>query len=97
MRNRRKIRIGLKVVHRHRVGDMELRRISELVWVRGRPKAILGWIDVGGQRTPIYLCDLDPAKLRPAAAAPKTYYYDDITVDPRYEDVVPARDRVPQP
>ena len=91
MHNRRKIRLGLKVIHRHRVGQLEFRRVSELVWVRGRPKAILGWIDVGGVRTPIYLCDLDPAKLRKATGEAKdTFYYDAVTVDPRYEELGPA-------
>ena len=93
MHNRRKVRLGLKVIHRHRVGSFEFRRVSELIYVRGRPKAILGWIDVGGVRTPIYLCDLDPARLRKAAAgnaAKDTYYYDAVTVDPRYENLTPA-------
>jgi len=96
MHNRRKVRLGLKVIHRHRVGNQEFRRLSELVFVGGRPKAILGWIDVGGVRTPLFLCDLDPAKLRKAVAgngAKDTYYYDAVTVDPRFEEVRPA----PQP
>ena len=91
MHNRRKVRLGLKVIHRHRVGALEFRRVSELVYVRGRPKAILGWIDVGGVRTPIFLCDLDPAKLRRAAGESKnTFYYDAVTVDPRYEELGPV-------
>lgn len=89
MLNRSSGRLGLKVIHRHRVGNDEFRRVSELVFDRGRPRAILGWIDVGGQRTPIYLADLDPAKLKKAAAAKNTYYYDEVTVDPRYEDLGP--------
>jgi len=93
MHNRRKARVGLKVIHRHRVGSFEFRRVSELVYVRGRPKAILGWIDVGGLRTPIHLCDLDPAKLRHAVTGGNTYYYDAVTVDPRYESVGPAADQ----
>jgi hypothetical protein len=97
MHNRRKIRSGLKVLHRHRAGGYEFRRVSELVYVRGRPKAILGWVDVGGMRTPIYLCELDPAKLHKAAATPGTFYYDDVTVDPRYENIVPVRDPAPPP
>jgi hypothetical protein len=92
MHNRRNVRLGLKVIHRHRVGALEFRRVSELVYVRGRPKAILGWIDVGGVRTPIFLCDLDPAKLRRAAGESKnTFYYDAVTVDPRYEELGPAQ------
>ena len=97
MHNRRKIRSGLKVIHRHRVGSYEFRRVSELVYVRGRPKAILGWVDVGGMRTPIYMSDLDPAKLHKAAAAANTYYYEGVTMDPRYEDLTPVKDRAPPP
>ena len=45
-------------------------------------------------RTPIFLCDLDPAKLRKAASGntntKNTYYYDDVTIDPRYEELGPA-------
>ena len=84
--------MGLKVLHRHRVGSFEFRRVSELVYIRGRPKAILGWIDVGGVRTPIYLCELNPERLRKAAATPNTFYYEGVTVDPRYEDIVPVSD-----
>jgi hypothetical protein len=92
MHNRRKVRLGLRVIHRHRVGSLEFRRVSELVYVHGRPKAILGWIDVGGVRTPIFLCDLDPGKLRKATghAGKNTFYYDAVTVDPRYEELGPA-------
>lgn len=93
MHNRSCGRLGVKVIHRHRVGNHEFRRVSELVFVGGRPKAILGWIDVGGLRTPIYLADLDPAKLKKAAAAKNTYYYDEVTVDPRYEDLGPPPER----
>ena len=85
MRQRANFRLGQKVIHRHRVGSFEFKRVSELAFIRGVPKAILGWIDVGGVRTPIYLCDLDPAKLRQSRSARDTWYYDDTTVDPRYE------------
>lgn len=97
MHNRRKLRSGLRVLHRHRIGSFEFRRISELVYFRGKPKAILGWIDVGGLRTPIHLCDLDPKKLRKAAATPDTYYYEGVTVDPRYEDLAALIDPAPPP
>ena len=89
MRNRRKIRVGLKVIHRHRVGSHVFRRVSELVFVKGLPKAILGWIDVGGVRTPIYMSDLDPGKLHKSAAVKNTFYYDEVTIDPRYEHLGP--------
>jgi hypothetical protein len=85
MRQRANFRLGQKVIHRHRVGSFEFRRVSELAFIRGVPKAILGWIDVGGVRTPIYLCDLDPGKLRQCRSSRDTWYYDDTTVDPRYE------------
>jgi hypothetical protein len=90
MQNRRRVRLGLKVIHRHRAGDSTFRRVSELVFVRGKPRAVLGWIDAGGVRTPIYISELDPAKLRRAAATKNTYYYDEVTVDPRYEQTLPA-------
>ena len=100
MHNRRNVRLGLKVIHRHRAGKLEFRRVSELVFVRGKPKAILGWIDFGGLRTPVYLCELDPAKLRrqfSAGQEKNTYFYDGVTIDPRDEDLSrssrPARGR----
>lgn len=87
MPERRKVRMGLKVIHRHRVGNRVVRRVSELVFVDGRPKALLGWIDLGGIRTPLYICELDRAKLRSPKNARNTYYYDATTVDPRFEDL----------
>lgn len=87
MVNRSRQRLKLKVVHRHRAGGVEYRRVSELVYVRGKPKAVLGWIDVGGMRTPVYLPELDPSRLHKAKRAPCTFYYDAVTVDPRYEDL----------
>jgi hypothetical protein len=86
---RRKSRLGLKVIHRHRVGEKVLRRVSELVLIEGQPKALLGWINLGGVRTPIYLCDLDSSKLHQSPAGSSTYYYDDVTVDPRFEHLGP--------
>jgi hypothetical protein len=87
MKERRKLRAGLRVVHRHRVGNHVFRRVSELVFIEGRPKALLGWIDIGGVRTPLYICELDRDKLRQPEGAKNVYYYDDITVDPRYEEL----------
>ena len=89
MRQRSKVRLGIKVIHRHQVGASVFRRVSELVFINGKPKALLGWINIGGVRTPIYICDLDPDKLHRSAGekAKNTYYYDDVTLDPRYEDV----------
>ena len=89
MNERRKSRLGLKVIHRHRVGDKVFRRVSELVVIEGRPKAILSWINLGDVRTPIYLCELDQTKLRRSPTSGGTYLYDDITVDPRFEALGP--------
>jgi hypothetical protein len=87
MPERRKIRVGLKVIHRHRVGNRVFRRVSELVFVDGRPKALLGWIDIGGIRTPLCVCELDRSKLRAPNGVKNTYYYDATTVDPRFEEL----------
>ena len=76
-------RFQLKVIHQHCVGGRKLRRVSELVYVKGQPKAVLEWIDIAGVRTPLYVTDLDPRKLRRARAPRNTYYYDAETVDPR--------------
>jgi hypothetical protein len=88
--DRRKQRLGLKVIHKHRVGDKVLRRVSQLVIIGGKPKALLGWINLGGVRTPLYLCDLDESKLRRSATSRTTYYYDETTVDPRFEAISPS-------
>jgi hypothetical protein len=89
--DRRKSRLGLKVIHRHRIGDKVFRRVSELVMIDGQPKALLGWINLGSVRTPIYLCDLDESRLHRSPSAPNTFYYDEITVDPRFEALPPQR------
>jgi hypothetical protein len=90
MNERRKSRLGLKVIHRHRVGEKVFRRVSELVMIEGQPKAILGWINLGDVRTPLYICDLDPAKLHRSATSAGTFYYDELTVDPRFEALGPG-------
>lgn len=53
---RHDLRPGLKVKHRHRVGTAIVERVSELVHVRGRPVALLDWINLGGIRTPLSIC-----------------------------------------
>ena len=97
MENRRAIRrVGLKVIHRHRFGDETLRRVSELVFVRGEAKAILEWIDSGGIRTPIYI-EMDRARLRMTRGIRTLYYYDGTTDDPRLADLMPPPEqRKPQ-
>lgn len=92
MHDRRKSRLGLKVIHRHRIADKVFRRVSELVVFDGQPKALLGWINLGNVRTPIYLCDLDQAKLHRSPTSANTYLYDEITVDPRFEGLGEQRD-----
>src|SRR5262245_43161503 len=87
MENRRAIRrVGLKVIHRHRLGEQTLRRVSELVFLHGEPKAILEWIDSAGLRTPIYV-EMDRSKLRMARGIRTLYYYEGTTVDPRFVDL----------
>jgi hypothetical protein len=83
-------RPGLKVKHRHRVGSAVGDRLSELIYVNGRPVALLDWIDLGGIRTPLYMCELDPRKLRIATDQRGLYHYDDVTADPRFADAIGA-------
>jgi hypothetical protein len=83
--DRRKVRIGLRVIHDHRVGNFVSQKESELVFVRGRALALPGWVNLGGVRTPLYVCELDTAKLRVSGASKTIYYYDGVTVDPRFE------------
>jgi len=58
-----------------------MRRVSELVFLRGEAKAVLEWIDSAGLRTPIYV-DMDRSKLRMTRGIRTLYYYDETTVDP---------------
>jgi hypothetical protein len=89
MASRRLERVPQKVLHRHRIGSHEFRRVSELVFIRSQPKAILRWIDIAGVRTPIY-ADLDRAKLRRLGTAhTTTFRYDGTTVDPADMDPQP--------
>ena len=87
MAERNLSRVPLKVVHRHRVGRQVFKRVSELAYVRGEPKAILRWIDIAGVRTPIY-AELDPAKLRRIGPHSHVAAYEGTTIDP--SDVVPT-------
>jgi len=80
---RRKARTGLKVLHRHRIGKTVFWRASELVFVQGRPVAVPEWINLGGVRTPLYTCELEPTKL--TQTDKRTYHYLEVTADPRFE------------
>jgi hypothetical protein len=93
MTNRHSSRYALKVIHRHRKGEETARRVSELVFINGRAKAILGWIDLGRMRTPIYMPDLDADKLH-RLSDKNTYFYDEVTEDPRYDDARPVQGSV---
>ena len=96
MENRRAIRrVGLRVIHRHRSGDQTLRRVSELVFLRGEAKAVLEWISSGGLRTPIYV-DMDRSKLRLTRGIRTLYYYDETTDDPRWTDLRAPEQRKPR-
>ena len=91
MAERRTARVPQKVVHRHRIGSLVFRRVSEFVVVRGAPKAVLRWINIAGVRTPIYL-DLDPAKLRRIRAGARTLmHYLGTTLDPASDFTKPPR------
>ena len=52
--------------------------------MKGRAIALLEWIDLGGVRTPLYVCDLDPTKLRPDKHDRAVFHYDGLTTDPRF-------------
>ncbi|HZQ72205.1 MAG TPA: hypothetical protein VFB08_04750 [Burkholderiales bacterium] len=91
MENRKRIRAGVQVIHRHRIGRRAFRRVSELVFVQGEPRLVLGWIDLAGVRAPIYL-KLDRRRLRRAGTLKNRYYYDEVTSDPRFEDMQPLPD-----
>jgi hypothetical protein len=43
----------LKVKHLHRVDVTVVECVSELVYVKGNPVALLEWIDLGGVRIPL--------------------------------------------
>jgi len=88
--NRRTARGSATVAHHHRVGDdSPVSRISELAFLRGEPKAILEWIDLGGVRTPICV-DLERAKLSGDPGRQGRHTYSGITVDPRADDLGPT-------
>jgi hypothetical protein len=81
---RQQPRPGTKVRHRHRVGAAVSDRVSELVYVKGRPFALPDWVDLGGVRAPLYVCELDPSKLHPRTNPPQLFDYAGLTADPRF-------------
>lgn len=60
--------------------------MSELVFIGGQPKALLDWINMAGDRSPVYI-DLDPRRLRKLRGGRNTYTYEGETHDPRYEEL----------
>jgi len=86
MAERRRARLPLKVVHRHRIGAQVFTRVSELAFVGGQPKAILRWIDSAGVRTPLY-AELDMKKIRRIRRRARVAFYEGTTIDP--SDVTP--------
>lgn len=81
---RRLPRIRLKVIHRHRIGARRFRRVSELVFVGEQPKVVVDWVNMAGDRSPLYV-DLDARRLRRLRGARNTYAYEGETSDPRFE------------
>jgi hypothetical protein len=89
MENRRASRYRLKVLHEHRSGGRVRRRVSELVFVNGEPRIILGWVNIGGIRAPIYVQSVENGKIRPLGVK-HFYRYDGITTDPQDTQRMPA-------
>jgi len=89
MENRRASRYRLKVLHEHRSSGRVKRKVSELIFVNDQPKIIVGWVDLGGVRAPIYVQNVDPAKLRPLGVK-HFFRYDGVTDDPQDTQRMPA-------
>jgi len=79
-------RTRLKVIHRHRIGRQRFRRVSELVFVGGVPRVVLEWVNMAGDRSPVYI-PLDPRRLRRLHGARRTWVYDAETRDPRFDEL----------
>ena len=76
-------------MHRHRIGTQVFARMSELIYLGGRPTVVLDRVTFGDLPIPLYTAPLDPAKLRRMQGHKSAYHYDDTTVDPRYVDFAP--------
>lgn len=87
-------RTHLKVIHRHRIGGQNFRRVSELVFIGEQPKAVVEWVNMAGDRTPLYV-ELDPSRLRRLRGARHTYVYDGETSDPRFDKLPGERRLLP--
>ena len=82
-------RSRLKVIHLHRIGRRRFRRVSELVFVDRQPKAVLEWVNMGGDRSPLYL-ELEAHWLHEMHGAYHTWFYEGETIDPRFAELPSA-------
>jgi hypothetical protein len=72
-------RTRLRVVHLHGAGAEPVRRVSELMFVDGRPQAVLGWTQSANGRRPAAVIPLDSARLRASKRAKNLFHYDGVT------------------
>jgi hypothetical protein len=72
-------RTRLQVVHRHRVRGEPVRRISELLFIEGRPVAVLDWTEKGGVRRPRQVIALETARLRRSQRVKTLFRYEGVT------------------
>nr|HEX2200367.1 hypothetical protein [Burkholderiales bacterium] len=72
-------RTRLKVIHLHREGDEPTRRVSDLVFLDGKPHAVLGWTHSEQGRRPGAAIELDTARLRPSRRAKALFRYEGVT------------------
>jgi len=71
--------VRLKVVHRHRRGEAPERRVSDLVFIDGRPHAVLRWEQRDAARRPALTIPLDSNRLRPAKRVRALFRYEGVT------------------
>jgi hypothetical protein len=55
-------------------------------FVGAQPKALLEWLNMAGDRSPLYV-ELDPRSLRKLHGSRNIYVYDGETRDPRFESL----------
>jgi len=72
-------RTRLRVVHLHGTEGEPVRRVSELMFVDGRPQAVLGWKQSDQGRCPAEVVPLDSARLRASKRAKNLFHYDGVT------------------
>lgn len=72
-------RTRLRVVHLHGRGSEPVRRVSELLFVDGQPRAVLGWTQSEEGRRPAEVISLDTARLKASTRAKNLFHYDGVT------------------